>query len=204
MVKRQTVWLSTMMVLSLMLIGYYTMNNETSTTTTAANNASDVTASVSPVPGTSTGNNTSNQGAGSGGTTSSSAANSTSSQSSGAASASDWFVNMETTQTQQMSQQIENQRTVLANNNATSEQLSQAEQKLQELTAVQGELATAREIVLGKGYQDCVIVPSSDGMKFTVNLMSKNKVTAAQAVAIMNAVSQELNVSAANVVVQQK
>ena len=29
MVKRQTVWLSTMMVLSLMLIGYYTMNNGT-------------------------------------------------------------------------------------------------------------------------------------------------------------------------------
>lgn len=195
MVKRQTVWLSTMMVLSLMLIGYYTMNNETSTTT-ASTNQSDVTTSVSPATGNTIGANTAQSGSNNG--------TSNTKDTTTAPSGSDWFVNMETTQTQQMSQEMDNQRTILANNNATSAQLSQAEQKLQQLTSLQGELATAREVVLGKGYQDCVIVPSSDSMKFTVNVKSASTVTAAQAVSIMNAVSQELNVSAANVIVQQK
>jgi stage III sporulation protein AH len=46
-VKRQTVWLSTMMVLSLMLIGYYTMNNDNGIGTSSSG-SSDTTSVVSP------------------------------------------------------------------------------------------------------------------------------------------------------------
>ncbi|MCL6453195.1 MAG: SpoIIIAH-like family protein [Alicyclobacillus sp.] len=195
MVKRQTVWLSTMMVLSLMLIGYYTMNNETSTTTSAANQT-DVATSVAPTGTVNTSGST-----GSGQANEASTSTSTSGSST---STTDWFVNMETNQEQQMSKEIDTQRAILANNNASSEQLSQAEQKLNQLTTEQGELANAREIVLGKGYQDCFILPNADNTKFTVYVKSSSKITPEEAVAIMNAVSQQLNTSAANIVVQQK
>lgn len=200
MVKRQTVWLSTMMVLSLMLIGYYTMNNETSTTTTS--NSTSVATTTVPSSTNSTGGSTNNAASGStdNNTTSSNATHSTSATQT---SSSDWYVNMQTTLDTQMAKEIDTERAVLANNNSSSDQLAQAEQKLRTLQAEQGGLQSAKDMVVGMGYQDCVIVPNSDNTKVIVYVKA-NKLSQTQAVQIMNKVSQELNLSAANVVVQMK
>lgn len=200
MVKRQTVWLSTMMVLSLMLIGYYTMNNESSLTTSSQTGNSSVT-TVTGTPGTS--NSTDKQSSTnqtSGGT---SASNSTQGTSGTPTTTTDWFVNMQTNLDTQMTKQIDAEEQVLSNNNASADQLSQAEDKLRQLQNEQGALQNAKEMILAKGYKDCVIVPSSEGSQVVVYVKA-SQMTNSQAVAVMNIVSQELNTSASNVVVKLK
>lgn len=201
MVKRQTVWLSTMMVLSLMLIGYYTMNNESSLTTSSQTNSTSIaTTSGQPGNSSSTGQATGNQA----GTTGNSAQSQSTGSSTGTpTTTTDWFVNMQTQLDTQMTQQIDTETQIISNNNASATQLSQAEDKLRQLQTLQGELANAKEMILAQGYKDCVIVPSSDGGKVIVYVKA-SKISNSSAVALMNIVSQELNMSASNVVVQIK
>lgn len=191
MVKRQTVWLSTMMVLSLMLIGYYTMNNQSTSTTAATGN--DVSTSITTSAGTS---NQASSGSGQDNST-------TTSTNTSNPTGSDWYVSMQTSQDQQMAQKIETDQAVLANNNASSDQLAKAQQDLTALRNEQGQLANAKDMILGHGYQDCVIVPNKDNSKVIVYVKA-SKLSNSQAVEIMNIVSQQLNMSAADVVVQVK
>jgi len=219
-VKRQTVWLSTMMVLSLMLIGYYTMNNPTSPTSAPGSNPSGTV-----VTGTDTtpGSTTSGAGgvAGSGTTTSGSTttpnASQTSSSSSGSSSAAgsatgmgttagstsadDFFVQTQTQVDSQMSKQLSSLQDVIANNNASSATISQAEQQLQVLTNTQGNMLEAKDAVIGDGYQDCVIVPTS-GAKLLVYVKA-TKFGATDAVNVLNIVSQQMNVPMTNIIVKQ-
>lgn len=196
MVKRQTVWLSTMMVLSLMLIGYYTMNNESSLTTTSSNGTSVVT-STTAVPGsnsTSGNQTTANRTSGSQNTAAATGTPTTTT---------DWFVNMQTQLDTEMTKQIDAEEQILANNNASAQELSQAEDKLRQLQNGQGALANAKEMILAKGYQDCVIVPSTNGNQVVVYVKA-SQLSNTKAVELMNIVSQQLNVSASNVIVKIK
>ncbi|QSO45881.1 SpoIIIAH-like family protein [Alicyclobacillus mengziensis] len=196
MVKRQTVWLSTMMVLSLMLIGYYTMNNESSLTTTSTNGTS-VATSTTGVPGsssTSANQATANQTSGSQNTAAATGTPTTTT---------DWFVNMQTQLDTEMTKQIDAEEQILANNNASAQELSQAEDKLRQLQNEQGALANAKEMILAKGYQDCVIVPSTNGNQVVVYVKA-SQLSNTKAVELMNIVSQQMNVSASNVIVKIK
>lgn len=202
MVKRQTVWLSTMMVLSLMLIGYYTMNNESSmTTSSTTGNSSVTTVSGDPGNAATTSNQTSSNQAAS--TASNSTASTSGTPGGTPTTTTDWFVNMQTNLDTQMTQQIDAEEQVLSNNNASADQLSQAEDKLRVLQTEQGSLSNAKEMILGKGYKDCVIVPSASGGQVVVYVKA-SKMTNTDAVAIMNIISQQLNTSASNVVVKMK
>lgn len=207
MVKRQTVWLSTMMVLSLMLIGYYTMNNGVSTTTSNTSGGPSVTTSAgNPPTTTTTGGATATSGASSSNTTSapsgSSSANTTGTSSTGGTtlSASDWFVKMETQVNQDLSRQEDVYSQIISSNNATASQMTQAEDQLKQLETLIGEIGNARDAVMGEGYSACVIVPDLKTNAATVYVQTTN-LTASNAVKIMNIVSQNLNIPISNVVV---
>ncbi|MCL6593887.1 MAG: SpoIIIAH-like family protein [Alicyclobacillus sp.] len=232
MVKRQTVWLSTMMVLSLMLIGYYTMNGDTSWTGSKSGSGTSVATSVG-VPGSdqsggATGSSAASTGSASASTqaatgsapasaqaangskTGSNASSSsttskpaTSTTSSNPASGSDWYVTMQTQLQQQFSQQMDTYMQVISNNNATADQIGQARQKLDQLQTVKGELDNARDIIIGKGFQDCVIIPDANYQKAVVYVKA-DKLSQDQAVQIMNVVSTQLNIPMVNVEVHAK
>jgi stage III sporulation protein AH len=190
-VKRQTVWLSTMMVLSLMLIGYYTMNN-----------GSDVTAGKSQGPSVSTSTS-----APSGSTNSSSSGSVTtgapdSGSQASTGSSSDFFIQMQTQVEQQISQQEDQLMQVISNNNASSSDISKAETQLKQLTALDGGIKNATDMILGQGYTACAIVPTPGQLDHATVYVKSNKLTASDAVKIMNIVSQQLNIPISNVVVK--
>jgi stage III sporulation protein AH len=204
MVKRQTVWLSTMMVLSLMLIGYYTMSNQSQTTSSdgVATGPSVSTSSTEPASraqgqdqsksGTSQGQS---QKSGSNQQPSTTQPSSTS-----ATSSSDWFVSQETNLEQQMSEQISNLQQVIANNNASTDTISKAEQSLQNLENLKGNIAEARDAIVGDGFKECVIVPTAANAQMHVYVKS-DKLAASDVVKIMNIVSQQLDIPMTSVIV---
>jgi stage III sporulation protein AH len=218
MVKRQTVWLSTMMVLSLMLIGYYTMSNQTSTTSGDAGASGPTVSTSTAEPGsvqspsstsaggssTSPSGTSQNQTAGSSGQTNkaqtSSSTTTAPSATAAAASSDDWFVSQETHLDQQMSEQISNLQQVIANNNASTDTISKAEQSLQNLENLKGNIAEARDAIVGDGFKECVIVPTAANAQMHVYVKS-DKLAASDVVKIMNIVSQQLEIPMTSVIV---
>jgi stage III sporulation protein AH len=206
MVKRQTVWLSTMMVLSLMLIGYYTMNNQTTPTSVGTGTTAVPTGDT--VVGSSTSPTTV-----SGATTvakNSSPASTTAGQTSTAAmgttpmSATDWYVNTESEIKQNFSQKLDELQAIIANTSSSQSQLTSATQALNQLQDLQGNLENATEAVLSDGYKECVIVPDNNtGSTFNV-YVSTSKLASTDAVKIMNAVSTTMDVPMANIRVSQR
>ncbi len=204
MVKRQTVWLSTMMVLSLMLIGYYTMSNQSTTTSTdGVSTGPSVTTTTSTGQTNSTGS-PSSQAQGSktqgGSTQSSKETTKTQPSSAPAASSDDWFVSQQTQLDQQMSEQISNLQQVIANNNASTDTISKADSQLQNLENLKGNLAEARDAIVGDGFKECVIVPTASNSQMHVYVKS-DKLAASDVVKIMNIVSQQLDIPMTSVIV---
>jgi stage III sporulation protein AH len=211
-VKRQTVWLSTMMVLSLMLIGYYTMNNGTGVPTSSNTGSTSVTTTADQ-PSTGTTTTSSSQGKSSqttqngksGSTSGSQTDKNTSSTSSSAGttptSATDWYVNTQTQLEQQMAQKMDSLSQVISNNNASASDISKAEEELRQLETLSGELSNAHDMIVAKGYQDAVIIPSSNK---AVVYVKATTLSASQAVQIMNIVSGQLNIPINSVSVHEK
>ena len=198
MVKRQTVWLSTMMVLSLMLIGYYTMNNGAQSTTKTAPGAS-VTTSAGTPPNTSSSQLASSTSSPS---TSTSTSESTSASSSVGTASTDFFIKLQTQLDQELSRQEDVYSQVISSNNASANQMTQAEDQLKQLETLIGEIGNARDAVMGEGYKACVIVPDLKTNQATVYVKSTN-LSASDAVSVMNIVSQNLNIPINNVVVNK-
>jgi stage III sporulation protein AH len=209
MVKRQTVWLSTMMVLSLMLIGYYTMNNgegtglnsgETTVSTgidTPANNGQQTT-QTSGNGDQKTDKTTSGKAQGNKGQ----AANSGKNGSSGGApnatptSGNAWYSNLQDQIEQTLGEKMDTELQIINSTSASSAQVETAQQKLTSLQSLDGGIKSAQEQIIGEGYSNCVIVPVSSPNslldKATVYVQTKS-LSAADAVKVMNIVSQQLN-----------
>ncbi|QQE76975.1 SpoIIIAH-like family protein [Alicyclobacillus sp. SO9] len=217
MVKRQTVWLSTMMVLSLMLIGYYTINNGGTGTSGTGNS---VTTSVgTPGPNTtgtanSTSTNASSQSSANATKTSTGSKSSTSSQSqtkSGSSqtstSSSDWFVKSRTQVSQELAKSQDVYEQIMVSNKSTNAQVAQAQKDLEQLQAIKGGIENARDAILGDGFSDVVIFPTIDsksGDVTKVNVYVKaSKLSNSKAVQIMNIVSQHMSVSLDNINVHE-
>ncbi|OFW75353.1 MAG: hypothetical protein A2201_02520 [Alicyclobacillus sp. RIFOXYA1_FULL_53_8] len=210
MVKRQTVWLSTMMVLSLMLIGYYTMNNGVQTTSnsgTAGSPGSTVT-TVTPPAGSSTTSGTSTLGGstatqtGSSATTTGSGNSGSSPSQSASPSASDWFVTLQTQVDQELSRQEDVYSQIISSTNATANQMTQAEEQLKQLETLIGQIGNAKDAVMGEGYKAVVIIPDLKTNQATVYVKTST-LSASDAVKVMNIVSQNLNVPINNVIVNK-
>ncbi|SIS63137.1 SpoIIIAH-like family protein [Alicyclobacillus vulcanalis] len=183
MVKRQTVWLSTMMVLSLMLIGYYTMNNQTSTTSTNPSNSTTPTVTTSPTNQT----QLSNQ--------------SQETTGSNVSSADNWYNALQASVNNEISQRISNDQAIIANNNASQAQIAEAQKQLGEEEALYNSLQQATQAVIAEGYKNAVIAPDKNQTTFTV-YVETNHLSKADAVKIMNIVSQQLDTSIFNISVK--
>lgn len=200
MVKRQTVWLSTMMVLSLMLIGYYTMNSGTTTTTTSGGSGPSITTTTQGGGATQdNGGSTSKPSSQSGQDTSKGTSSKATSQ---PASGTDWFTNYQTHVEQTITAKEAAATQILANSNSSTQQLSQAQQEMRQETALMGAISQARDAVIGEGYSNCVIAPDANGTDVQVYVQAKT-LTASQAVKVMNIVSQQLNVPINSVIVHK-
>jgi len=211
MVKRQTVWLSTMMVLSLMLIGYYTMNNGVQTTSSTSGGTSaggGTVTTVTPPPaspataGSSSNGNTGTQtGSSSPSSTGSSSAGSTATGSA-STSAIDWFVTLQTQVDQELSRQEDVYSQIISSTNATANQMTQAEEQLKQLETLIGQIGNAKDAVMGEGYKAVVIIPDLKTNQATVYVKTTS-LSASDAVKVMNIVSQNLNVPINNVIVNK-
>lgn len=192
MVKRQTVWLSTMMVLSLMLIGYYTMNNPASPASTTPTNPSSTTDTTSPTSGTQ---------ATDANTTSSSPKTTGASVSTTASSGSDWYTNEQTIVYQEISQKIDSLNSVMANNNSSTDQIATAAKALGQEQSLYTSLQQATQAIIADGYKSAVISPDKNQENFKV-YVETNDLKGQDAVKIMNIVSQQLDVPMLNISVK--
>ena len=180
MVKRQTVWLSTMMVLSLMLIGYYTMNNGPQSTTVGGSGLNVTTAATVP---DSQGNVVA-----SGQQTAGNSVNASVPQ----PNSNDWFVIQQTSVSNSIAQQENTLLNLMSNNNTSSDQLTAAQQQMQKLQTLQGSMENARDAVLASGYTECAVVPNASGDKIYVWVKAAS-LSPTQAVSIMNTVSEQMS-----------
>ncbi|MCL6625742.1 SpoIIIAH-like family protein [Alicyclobacillus shizuokensis] len=196
MVKRQTVWLSTMMVLSLMLIGYYTMNGsqnqsgtnqEDTITTTAGDNEKDT--------GKDTGKSDSNH----------SSSDNTDGGQTAATGSEDWFISQQTQVQQNLAKLEDTYKNIITNAKSPDSQVAQAQDAIQVLENVRGGIENAHDAIVNDGFKDCVIYPVFDkhGDLTKVNVYVKtDKLSADEAVKVMNIVHQQLNLDLMDVSVQ--
>ncbi len=192
MVKRQTVWLSTMMVFSLMLIGYYTLGTPPVSNTaqgTGSNAATVVGAGVSvPAGVTSKGSGSKSSGA-----TTTSANGILSGQ-----SPSDWFVQASLDQSQAQSKVIQTLQQTLTNPKVSQQVASQA---YSELTAIQTQAEQASRIhdLLVGQYPDSLVVFNP---KNQVHVWVETKsLGPTAAVKVINLVAQTLGIQSNQVIV---
>jgi stage III sporulation protein AH len=199
-VKRQTVWLSTMMVLSLMLIGYYTMNgsqnqgsdtSDATITTTAGDNGKDNTKDSSKTQA-----KTDENGAGQ-------TDKSTHQTTSGTE---DWFISQQTQVNQQLTKMEDTYKNIITNTKSPNSQVAHAQEAMQILENVRGGILNAHDAIVNEGFKDCVLYPvfdSKTGALTKVNVYVKaDKLSADQAVKVMNVVHQQLNIDLTNISVQ--
>ncbi|MCY0876351.1 MAG: SpoIIIAH-like family protein [Firmicutes bacterium] len=187
MVKRQTVWLSTMMVLSLMLIGYYTLgtppqSNTKSTTTGAGITTGVVGQSTGGTPAVPT---TTNSGQALSGTSDS-------------AQGSDWYALMSMDQQKHESALITTLQNTMASSRASSAEVNRA---YQELTAIQTQTMEANrvhDLLLGQYPDSLTIFNPSGSVQVYVEAKS---LTPEAAVEVINLVSQTLGISSNQVTV---
>ncbi|WDL97024.1 SpoIIIAH-like family protein [Alicyclobacillus sp. ALC3] len=203
MVKRQTVWLSTMMVLSLMLIGYYTMNSGAQTATTKTSGGPSVTTStVSPQAS----NTTTGNAASSAGGTKTGTSGSQSGSTSGATtptSGTDWFTNYQTQVEQNIAKKEGVAEQIIGSSSSSTAQINQAQQQLRQYMNLDGAMMQARQAILGEGYKNCVIVPNENPQGLTQVYVQTKKLTPTNAVKVMNIVSQQMNVPMNQIVVHE-
>ncbi len=183
MVKRQTVWLSTMMVLSLMLIGYYTLGTPPAQTGKSAGTTPSSTPTVvtgSPTTGSTVSKGKSNN------TTAATTANSAS------ASPSDWFVQTALDQQNHQQRLMQTYESTMSDPRASNQVVSAA---YQELTALQTQQVNATRVhdeLVGQGYPDSLVIfnPNNDVHIY----VQASHLSKTAAVEVINLVSQTLGV----------
>ncbi|WP_067932940.1 SpoIIIAH-like family protein [Alicyclobacillus kakegawensis] len=195
MVKRQTVWLSTMMVLSLMLIGYYTMNG--SQNQSGTNQEDTIT--------TTAGDNEKNTGKDTGTSDSTHTSSDNNGSQTAATGSEDWFISQQTQVQQNLAKLEDTYKNIITNAKSPDSQVAQAQEAIQVLENVRGGIENAHDAIVNDGFKDCVIYPVFDkhGDLTKVNVYVKaDKLSADEAVKVMNIVHQQLNLDLMDVSVQ--
>ena len=193
MVKRQSVRLSTLMVFTLMLIGYYTLGSPTGSISkvTAGNATTGSTTVVTTGPNGTTV------------PTSSSASTHTSHKGVGSTAIvsqpSDWFVQTTMDMSNEQAKIIQTLQTTLSDPRASNAAVSAA---FAELTALQTQQANASRVhdeLVADGYPDSVVVfnPHNDVRVY----VQATKMTPVAAVKVINIASQTLGVQSNQITV---
>jgi stage III sporulation protein AH len=187
-VKRQSVWLSTMMVLALMLIGYYTVNNNVKMVPVA-----DTPSIGNPSFDANANSATGDSGSGNQNGTNGKAA---------VDASSNFFIAMHMREEKEQAAYLETLQQVLSNRESTSEQIAQAQQKMQEINDMNAKADHVRDMLQADGYPDAIVIPNdNDGIQFdhvTVYVQA-NQLSADQAVKVMNIVHTQMGVAMANI-----
>lgn len=173
MAKRQTIWLSTMMVLSLMLIGFYTVNNNVQQVSTTADKSAAKTTGAKTAA---TGKNDQ-----------------------AAMEASDYFIAKHIADQQDQSKLHEKLEAIIADPKSTADQVEQAKNQMKTMDAQQEQIDKVVDQINAEGFPD-VLVNTTDSGKVNVTVQAQtldNK----KAVQIMSIVSKEMKVSAAKITV---
>ncbi len=193
MVKRQTVWLSTMMVLSLMLIGYYTLGSPPTGSKTNGQNwfGTGVTGSTVVTTGAPQVSTTKNA------TAANNSAATNPSASSGIPS--DWFVQASLNQSQQQSKVIQTLQNMLSDPRISQSAASSAYQQLTTIQSEQESASKIHDLLVGEGYPDSLVLFNPQNQ---VHVYVETKsITPVSAVKVINLVSQTLGIPSNQVIV---
>lgn len=178
MVKRQTVWLSTMMVLSLMLIGYYTLG----TPSQAPGKSSDVTTTL-------------------GGATTPAVPTSAAPAQSATGNATqpnDWYAMMSMQQQKDESALMTTLENTIADSHVSNQQATKAYQELTALQTQKMQANQVRDLLMGE-YPDSLVVFNPTGSVHVY--VEASSLTPLAAVKVINLVSQTLGVASNEVYV---
>jgi len=140
MVKRQTIWLSTMMVLSLLVIGFYTVNNE-----------------VQGVPATQQQTDKQKK----------DETDKNKQKDEAAMRQSDYFVSWHLDASQRISQKTEELQKVIASSKS-SEEVDKAKKELETLTTNADKTEKAEDLIVAEGYDDAIVEIKEDKVNVTV------------------------------------
>jgi stage III sporulation protein AH len=180
MVKRQTVWLSTMMVLSLMLIGYYTLGTppaQNTATGNGSNGPSGTTVTTGAPTDGLTGNNST-------GTT-----------------PSDWFASATLEQNNKLSQVITTLQSEVTDTRLTSTQVAAVWQKISALQQQKRLTSEVHDTLIGQGYRDSIVYFAPNGQSVRV-IVEASKLDPMDAVKVINTVSSLIGIQANQVYVK--
>lgn len=133
MAKRQTIWLSTMMVLSLMLIGFYTVNN----------NVEPVTTETSKVAKDNQDQNKETETA--------------------VMEQSDFFVAYHMKEDEEMSAKVEQLQSVIANTQSSAEEVEKAKKDLETMNNTADKVEKAIDMITAEGFPDAIVKVQQDG-----------------------------------------
>jgi len=98
-------------------------------------------------------------------------------------------------------EQIERLLNIVSDTAASNEAIADANRQLKELYALEDKQYATEEMIKLEGYEDAVVIPGEEKVHVVVKAES---MTPEQALKIMNIVSQQMNVSAAQVEVKFK
>jgi stage III sporulation protein AH len=191
MAKRQTVWLSTMMILSLMVIGYYTVDDSlkpipTSTTQGVKDSANP--AKTPDTPKTDSKGQTDQKGQ----------PDQKGQTDKNASAQNDWFFTQMMKQEQDRSAKTEQLQKVMADSKTSPEDKMKAEKEMKALEDFMAKAETAAEKVIQEGFEDALV--TQDSSQFTVTVLAA-QLSKEQAAKIYNIVSKELNVPVSKITV---
>jgi stage III sporulation protein AH len=193
MANRQTVWLSTMMILSLMLIGYYTVGQNIQPVPTTAKDTVTQTEKPDTDKEGSAKKNTDNTNAGK---KDESAAKDNQEQTN---APSDFFASAELQQKKLLSEQIAELQDKIANNKTSSDEAAKAQKQMEELQTLSDKQDAIVEQIKAEGFPDAIVSKEDTGIyKVTVQAQDLNP---NQVVKIMSIVKSQLNVPTSNVIV---
>lgn len=146
MAKRQTIWLSTMMVLSLMLIGFYTVNNnvqEVSTADTAKTQTDTAAADQNK-------------------------------ESAAPSESSDYFIGYHLENNQKLSKREEELQQVIATGKS-AEDIDKAKKELEQMNAEQEKIDNVIGLLFKEGYPDAIVEKKDDKINVTVQAQQLDK-----------------------------
>lgn len=187
MANRQTVWLSTMMILSLMVIGYYTVDDTLKPVPTASTDKSKSNDQQPKDAKKDPGKSQQDPGK--------SADKTKSSASSG------WFDQQFVKREQDYSQKMEQLQHVMADSKTANDDKVKAEQELKALSEFYNKASDTEDKLTAEGYAEALITKDNNRVTVTVQVAELSKEQAAK---IYTIVSQELNIPANQIVVSYK
>lgn len=195
MAKRQTVWLSTMMILSLMVIGYYTVDDTLKPVPTATDGGKKMerpqdnnAPKDSQAGGGSKENGPKEQGK-------------AADPKQAATTDSDWFAEQYIKNETDYHRKVEQLQQVIADSKTSTEQKAKAEQELKALSEFYDKAEKAENKVMAEGFGEALV--TRDNGRVTVTVLA-NELSKEQAAKIFMIVSKELNIPASQIDVSYK